>query len=150
MRTLVCLLSVSVSAVSVVGCGGQPEPPPFKLVANADQIMDGILTPAAEVFWGSVSTIITKEGIEENFPRTDEEWEAVWGAAMTIAESGNLLMMRPPPVDSADWIQFSSLLVDRGVEAVRAAEAKDPDRILETGERVYNVCVQCHEKYLPE
>jgi hypothetical protein len=150
MRTVVCLLSVSVSAVALAGCGGQPEPPPFKVVANADQIMDGILTPAAEVFWGSVSTIITKEGIQENFPRTDEEWETVWGAAMTIAESGNLLMMRPSPVDSADWMRFSSLLVDRGVEAVRAAEAKDPDRILETGERVYNVCVQCHEKYLPE
>src|SRR5690606_37760425 len=101
-------------------------------------------------YWGSVSTVIDSEGIHEHFPRTDDEWEAVWGAAVTLAEAGNLLMMRPPTEGGAEWQQFSADLVDRGVEAIKAAESRNPDLILEAGERVYNACVQCHERFIPE
>lgn len=147
MRIVLGVLGLGAWMVAA-GCATQAEGPPFKTAANVDQLMDAIITPAAEVYWGSVSTIITAEGIEENFPRTDEEWEAVWAAAMTLAESGNLLMMHPPGQNDDDWMRLSALLVDRGLEAVEAAENKDPDRILETGERVYAVCTQCHAQYL--
>ena len=149
MRAL-SYLGVVILASSLAGCSGQAAAPPFKVVANADQLMDGVLTPAAETYWGSVSTVITHEGIQENFPRTDEEWERVWAAAVTLTESGNLLMMRPPQQNQAEWQRFSADLIDRGVEAIRAAEARDPDQILEAGERVYYACVQCHERFLPE
>jgi hypothetical protein len=119
-------------------------------VANVDQLMDGVITPAAEIYWASVSTIVDKNGITENFPKTDEEWERVWGSAMTIAESGNLLMMAPRAADNEDWMKFSAALVDAGVEAAKAAEAKNPELVLEHGEKVYNVCTQCHMKYIPE
>ena len=42
-----------------------------------------------------MKTIDTKDGTEEIRPRTDEEWTAVRNAAVTLAESGNLLMMVP-------------------------------------------------------
>ena len=149
MRTCCSLLALTLCGLPAA-CAGQPEPPPFKPVANVDQLMDATITPAAEVYWASVSTIVDKDGITENFPRTDEEWEAVWGAAMTIAESGNLLMMSTRAKDDGDWMKFSSALVDAGVAAAKAAEAKNPEMVLEQGEQVYNVCTGCHMQYIPE
>lgn len=134
--------------MAAAACASQGAAPPFKPVATVDQLMDAVITPAAETYWGSVSTIVDKDGITENFPETDEEWEAVWAAAMTIAESGNLLMMSSRAPDNEDWIKFSLQLVDVGVEAAQAAEAKNPDRVLEKGEEVYNVCTGCHMQYI--
>jgi hypothetical protein len=139
-------LGLVLSSVAA-GCARQPDPPPFKPVATVDQLMDGVITPAAEVYWGSVSTIVDKDGVTENFPENDEEWEAVWGSAMTIAESGNLLMMAPRAQDD-EWMRLSAALVDVGVAAAKAAEAKNPDQVLEQGEKVYDVCTQCHMKYI--
>jgi hypothetical protein len=147
MRTIHFLLALA-TGLTLAACSTQAEGPPFKPVANVDQIMDGVITPAAETYWGSVSTIVDENGITENFPRNDEEWEAVWGAAMTIAESGNLLMMSSRAADNDDWMKFSSQLVDVGLEAAKAAEAKNPELVLEKGEQVYNVCTGCHMQYI--
>ena len=147
MRTFYFVLAIT-SCVTVAACETQAEAPPYKPVANVDQLMDAVITPAAETYWESVSTIVDKDGITENFPRTDEEWEAVWGAAMTIAESGNLLMMPSRAADDGDWMKFAAQLVDVGVEAAQAAEAKNPDLVLEKGEAVYNVCTGCHMQYI--
>jgi hypothetical protein len=147
MRTL-CSLLAAASVATMAACATQAEGPPFKPVANVDQLMDGVITPAAETYWGSVSTIVDENGITENFPETDEEWETVWGAAMTIAESGNLLMMATRAQDNDDWMKLSSQLVDVGLAAAKAAEAKNPDLVLEQGEQVYNVCTGCHMQYI--
>ena len=149
MRTL-CFLLAAVTSAALASCSTQAEAPPFKPVANVDQLMDGVITPAAETYWASVSTIVDENGITENFPMSDEEWEAVWGAAMTIAESGNLLMMSSRAQDNEDWMKWSSQLVDAGVEAAKAAEAKNPELVLEEGEQVYNVCTGCHMQYIAD
>jgi hypothetical protein len=112
--------------------------------------MEGPIAHAAEVYWGSVSTIVDKDGIHENFPQNDEEWEAVWSAGLTIAESGNLLMMSPRAQDNDEWMRLSAELVEVGIVAAETGEAKNPDRVLEQGEQVYNVCTECHMKYIPE
>ena len=132
------------------GCAQQSEPPPYKPTASVLQLMEGPIAHAAEVYWGSVSTIVDKDGIHENFPQNDEEWEQVWAAGVTIGESGNSLMMSGRARDNEEWIRLSSAMVDVGMEAAAAAEAKDPDKVLEVGERVYNVCTECHMKYIPE
>lgn len=130
------------------GCGSAADAPPLKPVATLDQVMDGILAPASQVYWQSVSTIVSKEGIEERFPKTDEEWEAVWASAMTIAEAGNLLMMPTRAKDDGEWMRLSIAMVDVGVAAAKAAESKRPEAVLEMGEQVYNVCTECHMKYI--
>ncbi len=138
-----------VLACATAGCAQQPDPPPFKPTASVLQLMEGPIAHAAEVYWGSVSTIVDKDGIHENFPQNDEEWEAVWAAGITIGESGNSLMLSGRGRDE-EWMRLSSLLVDAGMEAADAAESKDPEKVLEVGERVYNVCTECHMKYIPE
>ena len=137
-----------VLAGAAAGCAQQPDTPPFKPTASVLQLMEGPIAHAAEVYWGSVSTIVDKDGIHENFPQNDEEWEAVWAAGITIGESGNSLMLSGRGRDE-EWMRLSSLLVDAGMEAADAAESKDPEKVLEVGERVYNVCTECHMKYIP-
>ena len=149
MRILLWLIAGALCAAGAA-CARQPDPPPFKPAATVVQLMEGPIAHAAEVYWDSVSTIVDKDGIHENFPRNDEEWEAVWAAGLTIGESGNLLMMSTRARDNAEWMRLSAALVDVGMEAAQVAEAKNPDKVLEVGEKVYNVCTECHMKYITE
>ncbi|HEX6997999.1 MAG TPA: hypothetical protein VF322_07625 [Gammaproteobacteria bacterium] len=155
MRTPPCLLPVACVAAVLAGCAMNPPPPsppapPFMPVADVRELMESVVAHAAEVYWESVSVVVSQEGVQENYPETDEEWEEVWAAAMTLAESGNLLMMEPRAVDRGPWMGFSAALVNAGVAAAGAALAKDPDRVFEAGEQVYDVCVACHEQYISD
>lgn len=149
MRTSLVVISIASIALTAAGCG-QPaqDGPPFKPAADVKQLMEGVVDPAARVYWNSVSTTISEKGIEEKFPQNDEEWEAVWGAALTVAESGNLMMMSPRARDNESWMKMSAELVDVGMLAAKAARDRRPEDVLSVGEQVYNVCTRCHAKYL--
>jgi hypothetical protein len=58
------------------------------------------------------------------------------------------MMMAPRAIDDGEWMRMSIAMVDIGVEAAEAAEAKNPEAVLEVGERVYNVCLDCHTRYV--
>jgi hypothetical protein len=155
-------VTLIVTALLLCGCGNSegPEPPsaaitepatapPYKPVASNVELMRSIITVAAEEYWGSVSIIVDANGITENAPESDDEWRLVWAAGISLAESGNLLMMPTRAVDNEDWMRYSEDLVDVGLQAARAAEARDADAVLEVGELVYNVCLDCHRDYVP-
>ena len=144
-----CIVVVAAAAFTL-SCTPSAPPSPYKPVASVMELMEGTVQPAAEVYWESVSTTISAAGIDEKYPKTDEEWEHVWGGAMTIAESGNLLMMPSRVRDDGEWMRLSAALVDVGVEAAKAAQTRNPEKVLEVGEKVYNVCTECHMKYITE
>jgi hypothetical protein len=148
MRSLSYFVASLLSAGGLA-CAPSGEAAPFKPAASVVQLMEGPIAHAAEVYWGSVSTIVDADGIHEHFPQNDEEWEAVWAAGLTIAESGNLLMIGDRAKDKDEWMRLAGSLVDVGMEAAAAGEAKDAEKVLEVGERVYNVCTECHMKYIP-
>jgi hypothetical protein len=139
------------TCLAALGCARQPEvsPPPYKPVTTVLELMESVIAHAAESYWGSVQVIVDETGVHERSPQTDEEWESVWAAGISIAESGNLLMMAPRAVDDGAWMQFARSLVDAGAAAAAAAEAHDVERVFAAGEQVYNVCTACHTRYLP-
>jgi hypothetical protein len=144
-------LAVTGTALAALGCAHQPPPaPPFKPVTTVLELMESVIAHSAEVYWESVQVTIDAEGEHERKPQTDEEWEFVWASALALAESGNLLMMEPRAVDDGAWMQFARSLVDAGSEAAAAAAAHDVDRVFAAGERVYNVCLGCHTRYVPQ
>jgi hypothetical protein len=59
-------------------------------------------------------------------------------------------MLSPRAKDDGDWMKWSAQMVDVGVEARKAAETKNPEKVLELGEQVYNVCTSCHMQYITE
>jgi hypothetical protein len=88
--------------------------------------------------------------VEDVRPRTDDEWAAVRNAAITVAESGNLLMLTPRAKDDGEWMRASQALIETGTAAMRAAEAKDPDALFRVGGDMYSACLNCHQKYMSE
>jgi hypothetical protein len=124
-----------------------PAPPAQPTVATVKQLMQAMTTPAAETVWDSVSTIVDAGGIQENQPRTDEEWFAVESAAAVLAESASLLLSPDRVIDRGDWVTFATDLRNSSNKALAAAQKKDPAGILEIGEVIYQSCTKCHEKY---
>jgi hypothetical protein len=149
MRTGLLMIPLVTTTV-VGGCASEVPSPPYKAAATLEQLMEGPVAHAADVYWDSVQTIVDETGIHDQYPKTDEEWEGVWASALTIAESGNLLMMPSHAKDNGEWMAFASRLVDVGMEAAQAAESKDREKVLDVGGRMYIVCTECHTKYIPE
>ena len=143
------LLPAAAATFGLAACASQPPSatPPFKPVTTVLELMESVIAHAAEAYWESVQVTVDAAGTHERYPQTDEEWEFVWAAALSLAESGNLLMMTPRAVDNGAWMQFSRSLIEAGVEAAAAAQAQDVDRVFAAGEQVYNVCAGCHARY---
>ena len=152
-------ISAAAAAAILSACGADPEPSaaltpppdgaPYLPVATVLELMESTIAHAAEDYWGAVKVVVDETGVQEQYPETAEEWEEVWAAAMTLAESGNLLMMPTRAVDNGAWLEYSRALVQVGVRAAEAAERQDPEQIFAAGEEVYNVCVGCHTIYIP-
>lgn len=147
--------SASPSTGAAAGSGTDAGAPavrlaPFKPVATVKELMNGPIQWAADAYWQSVSVTVDRDGTHENFPESDEEWHDVWSAALTVAESGNLLMMAPRAKDDRVWMRLAEALVTVGLEAAEAAKAQDTDQVFDAGEKVYNVCTTCHELYAPD
>jgi len=129
-----------------IGCGGGA--PPFKPVADTKLLMQSVIDPSADIVWDSVKTIVTAAGTEEIRPRTDAEWIAVRNSAITLAESGNLLMIIPRAKDDGEWMTRSRELIDASQAAVRAAESKNAERLFTVGGDIYDACTHCHQRYM--
>jgi hypothetical protein len=134
-------------ARSCVGCGG-PAPPPFKPVVDTKLLMQAVVEPNADLVWDAVRSYDTKDGIEDIRPKTDAEWTAVRNAAITLAESGNLLMLVPRAKDGGEWMKRAQEMIDTGEAAIKAAEAKNADRLFTVGGDMYDSCSNCHREYL--
>ncbi len=145
MRTIPLLTLIG--TVCVPACGG-PAPPPFKPVADTKLLMQSVVDPNADLIWDAVKIIMTKEGDENIRPKTDAEWAAVRNAAVSVAESGNLLMMVPRAKDGGEWMQRAQEMIAAGEKAIEAANAKSAEKLFTVGGDLYDSCSNCHRKYL--
>ncbi|MBM3773185.1 MAG: hypothetical protein FJW27_18245 [Acidimicrobiia bacterium] len=141
-------LVLSISVVSVVGCGGAPAPP-FKLVSDTKTLMNSVIEKEANVVWESVGTIATLEGVEERRPQTEADWQHIRDAAVTITESANLLMMSPHAKDDEEWMAASVGLIDEGQRMISAIDRKSTQEVFDVGADLYEACVRCHRQYMP-
>jgi cytochrome c556 len=112
--------------------------PSFQPVGSMSQLMIYVLYPTSDALFY----------IERTPPKTDVEWNAVRNQALTLAETGNLLMM-PSRVRDGDWNKDAKMLVDVGTKAFKAAMAKDMDGIVALNQELNDACVVCHVQYRP-
>jgi cytochrome c556 len=64
-----------------------------------------------------------------------------------LAEAGNLLVMEERAVDNGDWVKISRDLTAAATRAVKAAEDRSPDGIIDAGGAINETCDSCHAKY---
>jgi len=165
------LLSVS-ACQSAPPPAPAPAAPPYAPTATIKDIMLSIVDPAADVVWLSVTTVQSAKGTEESAPKTDEEWQNVRKGAIALTEAANLLLMpgrlvAPPghksevpgielepeemdqliAKDRAAWEMRATKLHEAGLEAVKAIDAKDAQKVFEVGEQIELACENCHRQY---
>ena len=121
-----------------------PTPAP---VASIKQIMNGIVTPNANVIYSAVGSVITGTKVEEFAPKNDKEWQAVGDSAAAIVESGNMLLVGDRLIDKREWVSFTERFIAAGKAALAAADAKQPDGVLVAGSELDETCDACHGKY---
>ena len=145
MRTILALSCLG--ALVCAACGG-PAAPPFRPIADVKQLMQGAVDPNADVIWEATGSIVSKEGVENRRPRSQEQWDAVRNSAMVLTEAGNLLMMAPRAKDGDEWMKRSQEMIDTGLAAWKAAEAKNVDQLFTIGGDIYEACSHCHQEYM--
>lgn len=146
MRTTCGLLLAG--ALLGTGCAAEePAGPPLDMRHTTRDLMAGMIDASADALWDAVGTIWDENGENHWEPETEEDWLAVTGAAMTLIESGNLLMLGSRARDTDQWITFSQEMIDAAAVALEAARAQDPEAIFDSGEVVYNACNNCHNIY---
>jgi hypothetical protein len=136
------------------------------------ELMESIIDPSADELWKAVGTVVDKDGIQESFPKTPEEWTDLRRAAVRIIEGGNLLMMpgrEAAPVGAKSetpgvelepaqitaliksnrktFNAFAKALQALGLEASRATDAQNTAALVEIGGRMENVCESCHQTF---
>jgi hypothetical protein len=159
MRIVYWLFAVSVAlfisgigfviAAARTGAGAEPatEAPAPTPVATTMQIMRGITGPNAQIVYDSVGIIMNADGVKEIEPRTDQEWQVVANAAAAVIESGNLLLIGNRVLDTGDWVTMTKAMIEKGQAALKAAQDKNKDAILEAGGPLNETCDTCHAKY---
>lgn len=148
MRYLLLILTLS---FTVAACGGNaPQPPPFKAVAETKDIMEHVMERQADIVWGAAGHIITAEGDQDLRPTTEEQWVAVRAAALTLTETGNLLMVAPRAQDNDRWMKNVQLMMAQGEKMIAAIDRKDSQAMFDVGSDLYDTCTNCHMHYMPE
>jgi hypothetical protein len=117
----------------------QPRPQPrLDAVAETRLLMEGLAMP-------------NFQGINRHLrkaPAEHEAWVFIRGQALLIAETGNLLMLRPPrnPGERA-WMANAIELRDRATLLARAAADKDYPRSKVLLLELAHTCDRCHQTF---
>src|SRR5688572_28810565 len=137
---------------------------PQQVHADLNQLMRGVLYPAAYVVFsaqadnpGDVKLVPGHDPAMSTHPLTSTfgGWQAVENAALALAESANLLSIPgrscsngvPVPTKDPAWATFVQQVRDASMQAYRAAQAKDQDKMIENSETLSTACAGCHRKW---
>ncbi len=138
MRTLPTL---ALAVFALAGCAPntQPSPEPFMPIATVRQLMDAIIIPSSNRVWAA--------GGEE--PQSAEQWTEIEHAALSLAESANLLLIqRGVQTRGAEWISQTVAMARGAQSAAEAARTRDLDALLTAGDAIYESCAGCHQTYM--
>jgi hypothetical protein len=147
-------------------------PPDYIPTATIKDIMQSVVDPNADVVWLSVTTVQSAKGTVDTAPKTDEEWAKVRHGAIALTEASNLLIVpgrhvaRPGEKSETPGVELepsemealinkdipafrmrAKALHDAGVEAIKAVDNKDAQKVFEVGEQIEQACENCHKQY---
>ena len=162
------LLLAFLAPAMLLSCTAQTSPPMAtqKVHANLNQLMQGVVYPAANVLFSAQTedpAALERPPVKDPAMATDPlvsvfgGWQAIENSALGLAESANLLLMPgrvcsngiPAPISDPTWSKFVGELRDAGMQAYAAAQAKDRDKMIELSEPINASCEHCHRKWRP-
>jgi hypothetical protein len=74
-------------------------------------------------------------------------WKEIKSSSLTLAEGGNLLLLRGPDEARADWTRHAASVRELGAKLYRAAKGKNSDQAQQLYETMLHNCNSCHEQF---
>ena len=172
MNRLSGLIVITAVMTVALGCN-RPEPAQeaeapaavqYTAHGNLAQVMRGIPFPASNIIFDTQTTdpgVVKEPGDTAGQNATTQfsgvygGWQAVENAAIALQETANLIMVpgrrcengKAVPVDQADFQKWAANLRDAGAAALKAAQSKNLDAMVDVSGTVSDACAMCHEKY---
>jgi hypothetical protein len=120
------------------------EPTPSHTV---QQLMVGLVDPAADGIWNSVGSIVTSTSEETWAPSTDTDWQRLEGHARALARGAEALVDPIRVNGRHDWAVPARALRTASAAALAAAQRRDTTAIYAASEQLLDACQQCHTHY---
>jgi hypothetical protein len=141
---------------------------------SVKELMEHIIDPTSDWIFDAAVVDISKKGIVETKPLSDDDWLKVERGGWLLAESTNLLKIprrmvpaedegKPhqagepelPPEqiqakiekDRALWYKYADGLKAAALDAVKVAKARDVEALFKAGSDVDKACESCHLEY---
>lgn len=163
-RTVLALIPALAACALTLIAQTPPTDTTQQVHADMNQLMRGILYPAANVVFsaqtqdpGEVKFIPGQDPSMSTDPLTSTYagWPAIENAAMALAESANLLTIpgrrcangTPVPTEDQAWVAFVQQLRGVSLDAYKAAQAKDLDAMIAISEPLSVACERCHRRF---
>ena len=158
----------------LTGCGqptGAADPLPFAVTASIQELMQYEVDPSADAIWDAAGTTLTRQGLVEKQPRSDEDWKALRQHAIVLLEATNLLVIRGrrvapkefpsdgPGVFSSQDIEaevarrqrefdaFAQGLRASGQRVLSAIDRRDVEALLKESAAMDGACEACHRSF---
>lgn len=142
-----------------------PAPSSQKAVGTLAQVMRGIYFPNANLIFdvqqkdpGAPPAKLSEGGgrsVSETFAGIYTGWQVVENAAIALAQSVDLITIpgrlcqngKPVPVQRADFQKYAQGMREAGIAALKTAQTKNLEQMIEVTNQVADACANCHEKY---
>jgi hypothetical protein len=162
--TLVLFLMMAACGLSLMAQTPSTNAAQQEVYADVNQLMRGVLYPASNVVFsaqaddpGKVKFIPGHDPGMSTDPLTSTfgGWLAIENAALALAESVSLFSIagrrcsngEPAPTKDPAWAMFLQQVRDASLQAYKAAQAKDQDKMIATAETLSAACAGCHRKW---
>ena len=157
------------------------DPPPaaalwgdLKPVVSVKELMKYMIDPVADNIFNAVGTTVTRQGVVDVEPKSDEDWDKIRIGAVSLAEGAYLLKIRRPftppgdennstgpdavelsPAqitakverDPVEWNARIEALRNVALEALDVVKRKDVKELWDVGENLDKACEACHRSY---
>jgi hypothetical protein len=143
-------------------------------VVSVKELMKYMIDPVADNIFTAVATTVTKQGMVDVEPKTEEDWDRIRIGAVSLAEGADLLKIRRPftppgdennsagpnavelsPAqitakverDPVEWNARIQALRNVALEALDVVRRKDVKELWDVGENLDKACEACHRSY---
>lgn len=143
IRNLLATLTLAVLLPTIASTQApRASRPTLEPIAETKLLMEGLAHPNFK----AVDRILKEE------PADVETWQLARGQSIIIAETANLLMLRPPKSTQAEqaWMTRSMELRDAGTSLAKSVAAKDVTKSRAALLGVAGACNKCHETFRVE
>jgi hypothetical protein len=143
-------------------------------VVSVKELMKYMIDPVADNIFNAVGSTVTRDGIVDVEPKTEEDWDRIRIGAVSLAEGASLLKIRRPfappgddnnstgpdavelsPAqitakverDPVEWNARIEALRNVALEALDVVKRKDVSELWDLGENLDKACEACHRSY---